>query len=177
MRKLSRFRADYDRGRSIRIRLVWLAVKFPLTYSFYGTSKTRTFLLKVFGANISDGLVIRHHVDIQWPWKLSVGSNTWIGEGTRIITLEDVTIGSNVCISQEVLICTGSHDYLRADFAYKNRPIVINDGAWLAARCLILPGVTVGKNSVVAAGEVLRIDLPDNHMFIHGEIRPIPEPS
>ncbi len=177
MRNLGLFKADYDRGKPKFLQILWFLSSNGIFNTFLMPSAVRIWAINFFGGQISRNVLIRHSVVIQWPWKLSIGENSWIGEGTRILTLENVTIGSNVCISQEVLICTGSHDHKQISFPYKNKPIVIHDGAWLAARCTILAGVTVGQNSVVAAGEILRFNLPDNSIFLGGQIRPIPVPK
>lgn len=132
-------------------RAVWIALFDPLCRSVLCPRVLRIFVLRRFGARIGRGVVFRHNVRVHWPWKLSVGDNSWIGVGTWILNLEDVRIGSNVCISQDVLICTGSH---RADdpaFVYDNAPISIEDGAWVAVRATVLRGVTIGEGAVVGA--------------------------
>jgi putative colanic acid biosynthesis acetyltransferase WcaF len=82
---------------------------------------------------------------VLWPWKLTVGENTWIGEDAWILNLEPVTIGHDVCISQGVFVCAGSHDMTSATFEYDNGPIAIGDEVWVGAQAMILRGVTVGR--------------------------------
>jgi len=131
----------------------------------------------MFGATLGESVFIRHDVRIMWPWKLCIGDYCWLGEGLRIINLEQVTIGNNVCLSQEVMLCTGSHDHRKADFPYRNGPIYISDGAWISARATVLPGVNVGTCSVVAANEVARRDVPDFHMQINNEFHQVQDPA
>jgi acetyltransferase-like isoleucine patch superfamily enzyme len=66
-----------------------------------------------------------------------------------------LTIGSNVNISNEVMIWTLHHDYNDADFASTGQAVIIEDYVWLCSRSIILPGVTIGKGAVVAAGAVV----------------------
>ncbi|GAA2064434.1 hypothetical protein GCM10009722_27270 [Williamsia deligens] len=66
------------------------------------------WILRAFGASIGHGVVFRHNVRVHWPWRLTIGDNSWIGEGAWILNLERVHIGDDVCISQDVLLCTGS---------------------------------------------------------------------
>jgi putative colanic acid biosynthesis acetyltransferase WcaF len=99
-------------------------------------------------------------VTIHWPWKLSVGEDSWIGAGAWLLNLEPITIGSDVCISQWALVCTGSHHADDPTFEFDNAPITIEDGAWIAARSTILRGVTIGADSVVGAGTVVAKDVP-----------------
>ena len=79
-------------------------------------------------------MLVRHRVRVLWPWKLTVGDHTWIGEGAWILNLEPVTLGAHVCVSQEALLCTGSHDRFSPTFEFDNAPIVIGDSVWIATR-------------------------------------------
>jgi putative colanic acid biosynthesis acetyltransferase WcaF len=89
------------------------------------------------------------------PWRLEVGDNVWIGEEAYILNFENVRIGSNACISQRSFICTGNHDYRDPAMSYRNKPIIIEDGAWIGAQAFIAPGLTVGMDCVITAGSVL----------------------
>jgi putative colanic acid biosynthesis acetyltransferase WcaF len=122
----------------------------------------RCAILRRFGAQIGKGVLIRHGVTIQWPWKLSIGDNSWIGTGAELYNLDDIVIGSDVCVSQHVFLCTGSHDRFSPTFDFDNGPIVIEDGAWVCARSTVLRGVTIGANSVVGATSLVHRDIPPN---------------
>ena len=90
----------------------------------------KVFFLKLFGAKIGKGLVIKNNVNIKFPWKLTLGNDVWLGENAWIDNLDEVIIGNNVCISQGALLLTGNHDYTLSTFNYRNAPIIIEDGAW-----------------------------------------------
>jgi putative colanic acid biosynthesis acetyltransferase WcaF len=150
--------AGYDKGRPKAIQALWLAMSGVIMHWWFPT-KARVVVLRAFGAQIGDGVLIRHRVRIHWPWKLSVGPDTWIGEGTWILNLEPVTIGSNVCVSQDVFLCTGSHDRRSPSFEFDNAPIAIGDGAWVAARATLLRGVTIGDGAVVGATALVSMDV------------------
>lgn len=151
----------YDKGRPRWIQALWLAAQ-GLLMNWWVPPKLRVTVLRRFGAKIGQGVLIRHRVRIHWPWKLTVGDDTWIGEGTWILNLEPVTIGSNVCISQEVLLCTGSHDRKSPSFEFDNGPISVQDGAWVAARATVLRGVTIGRGALVGATALVTSSLPAN---------------
>src|SRR5687768_1738963 len=91
----------------------FLNTAFPWPYSF------KRNLLKLFGARIGKGLVIKPGVRIKNPWRLTIGENCWIGESVWIDNLEDVEIGDNVCISQGTILLTGNHDYTISNFPYR----------------------------------------------------------
>jgi putative colanic acid biosynthesis acetyltransferase WcaF len=96
---------------------------------------------------------------VKFPWRLEVGDNSWLGESVWIDNLALVRIGANCCISQAVYLCTGSHDWSRPSFDPITRSVIINDGAWLAARSAVAPGVTVGEGAVLGFGSVAIRDL------------------
>jgi putative colanic acid biosynthesis acetyltransferase WcaF len=144
--------------------------------SFFPSS-LRSFLLKLFGASVGSGVYIRRGVRIHFPWNLEIGDHCWIGEEVWFINHEKVTIGSNVCISQRSIICSGGHDYRSASLAYAHKPVLIKDGAWVCLDAKVLPGVTIGECSVVSAGEIARKSLPDFSMLVGGQVRPIDSPK
>jgi len=159
-RDLSAFTgAGYDVGRSKVIQAIWLAVSGLVVMRWWCPSRVRVAILRAFGASIGDKTNIRHRVRIHWPWKLVVGDNTWIGEGAWLLNLEPITIGADVCISQDVLLCTGSHDRHSPTFEFDNSPIVIEDGAWVAARATVLRGVTIGARATVGATTLVTSDV------------------
>ncbi|WP_345041421.1 DapH/DapD/GlmU-related protein [Georgenia daeguensis] len=122
--------------------------------------------MRAFGATIGANALIRHRVRIHWPWKLHVGDNSWIGEGAWILNLEPVTIGSNVCISQDVLICTGSHQMDSPTFEFDNASISIEDEVWVAARATILRGVTIGQQAVIGATALVTKSVPAGQLVL-----------
>lgn len=151
----------YSPGRSKIVRALWYVVSLAIFESgWVPFSWAKRWLLCRFGAKIGRGLVIKPQVSIKYPWRLEVGDHCWIGQGALIENLADVRIGSQVCISQQVYICTGSHDCRRRTFDLVTRPVTIGNGAWLAARALVLGGVAIGPNAVVAAGSVVTKDVP-----------------
>lgn len=160
-RQLSTFKpTGYDKGRNVLWQVAWLAVSGTIFRSWMCPSKFRVLILRGFGARISSGVLIRHRVRIHWPWKLSIGQNAWIGEGVWILNLEEVSIGSDVCVSQEVFICSGSHKASSSAFEFDNAPIRVEDGVWLCAQSAVLRGVTVGADSVVGARSLVTKNVP-----------------
>jgi putative colanic acid biosynthesis acetyltransferase WcaF len=149
----------YLRGRPLPIQVLWLLVRGPLT-QWWCPNAVRVAVLRMFGARIAEGVIIRHQVKIHWPWKLEIGRNSWIGEEVWILNLEDVTIGSSTCISQNALLCTGSHDRRSPTFEFDNAPIVIGDSVWVAARATVLRGVRIGDGATIGATAIVTEDVP-----------------
>lgn len=118
-------------------------------------SGLRVALLRLFGARVGEGVVIRAGVNITFPWRFTAGDHVWIGEEVVILTLAPVSIESHCCISQRAFLCTGSHDFASPAFTLRTSPITIRHGSWVAAGAFIAPGVEVGPGSMVTAGSVV----------------------
>lgn len=138
--------------------IVFINPLFP----FYAPKR---WLLRLFGASIGSGVVIKPRVNIKHPWRLCIGENSWIGEGAWIDNLADISIGNNVCISQNAYLLTGNHDYKSIAFTLFTRPIQIEDGAWIGARATVCPGTTVGRNAVLTVGSTLTGDAQHDNIY------------
>jgi len=149
----------YDKGRSVGWQGLWFATQHLVFKAWWCPVWVRPHVLRAFGATVGRGSHIRTGVRVHWPWKLSVGDHVWIGEGAWLLNLEPVRLGDNVCVSQEALLCTGSHDRHSPTFEFDNAPITVQDGAWVAARATVLRGVTIGSHAVVGAGAVVARDV------------------
>lgn len=159
-RRLATFTGSgYDRGRSWLWQAAWFSCLNLVFMKWWCPAKLRVSMLKAFGGDIGDNVLIRHSVRILWPWKLTVEKDCWIGEGAWLLNLESISIGHDTCISQEAFLCTGSHRRSDPAFEFDNRPIRIEPGAWIGARAIVLRGVNVGSGAVVAAGVVVTKDV------------------
>lgn len=123
------------------------------------SSALKVFLLKIFGAKIGDGVVIKPGVNIKFPWKLSIGSYSWLGENTWIDNLSEVEIGNSVTISQGALLLTGSHDHTKVSFDFISNPIILEDGTWIGANAVVFGGVTAKSHSILGIASVAEKDL------------------
>lgn len=158
--------AGYSPGRPVVVQALWLLVSGLVTSRWWCPASVRVAVLRAFGARIGARTNIRHGVRIHWPWRLEVGDDSWIGEGAWLLNLEPIIIGSDVCVSQGVLLCTGSHDRRSPTFEFDNGPIVIADGAWVAARATVLRGVRIGADAVVGATALVVADVPDGAIVL-----------
>jgi putative colanic acid biosynthesis acetyltransferase WcaF len=121
----------------------------------------RCFMLRVFGAEVSQRVRIYPSSRIYQPWNLAVGSDVTIAWGTVLYCLGMVSIGANVVISQGAHICAGSHDIRDPSFPLLKLPVTIGSGVWIAAESFIGPNVSVGRQAVVGARAVVVRDVPD----------------
>lgn len=158
--ELSRFdNSWYQSGTSWK-RLLWYFVNvLVMKNGWLPISGLKVRVLHAFGAKVGKGVNIKPCVNVKYPWNLSIGDHSWIGENVWIDNLTYITIGSNVCISQGAMLLCGNHDYKRPTFDLMVKPIVIEDGAWIGAQSTVCPGVTMHSHSVLAVGSVASKDL------------------
>ncbi|WP_205757974.1 WcaF family extracellular polysaccharide biosynthesis acetyltransferase [Lutibacter sp. HS1-25] len=152
--------SNFNKGASKLKQFTWIILNaIFIQSSWFPFMKPKVMLLKMFGAKIGSGLVIKPAVTIKFPWKLVVGDHVWIGENTWIDNLDNVSIGNNVCISQGAMLLTGNHDYTISSFDYRNAPIIIEDGVWIGAKSVVCPGITCRSHAILAVGSIATKDL------------------
>jgi putative colanic acid biosynthesis acetyltransferase WcaF len=121
-------------------------------------------ILKLFGAKIGRGVRIKPFIYVHYPWKLSIGDNSWLAE-CRIENLDQVTIGANVCISQKAMLLTGNHNYKKSSFDLITSPITLEDGVWIGANTTVCPGITAFSHAVLTVGGVATRNLEANSIY------------
>jgi putative colanic acid biosynthesis acetyltransferase WcaF len=150
---------DYQPGGLLK-RLIWYCINFlffinPLCLS----SGLKRFLLRIFGAKVGNGVVIKPNVNIKYPWNLKIGNHVWIGEGVWIDNLGEVALGSHVCLSQGALLLSGNHDYKSTTFNLMVGKIKLEDGVWIGARAVVCQGVICYSHAFLTTGSIATSDL------------------
>lgn len=154
--------SNFDRGRPGWVVLLWWflqAIVFPLTP--HSLHLPRVWLLRLFGAVIGEGVIIRPTARFTYPWKVSIGDYSWVGDDVVLYSLDRITIGSHCVISQKSYLCTGSHDIRDRAFGLKTAPITVGNGVWIATDCFVAPGVAIGANAVIGARSSVFKSMPE----------------
>ncbi len=94
---------------------------------------------------------VRPSAQITYPWNVSLGSFTYVGDEAVLYSLTKIRVGEHVSISYRSFLCTGTHDMRDRRFPLVLKPISIGNQAWIAADAFVAPGVTVGDGAVVGA--------------------------
>ncbi len=159
--KLSTFNnSEYNPGAGFVKRAVWYFVNACFFTSRYlPISRVKVFLLRLFGAKVGKGVNIKPKVNIKYPWRLSIGDYTWIGEGVWIDNLDEVKIGDNVCLSQGAMLLCGNHNFKKSSFDLITGKITLEKGVWIGAQSIVGPGVSCGSHSVLSIGSAASSDL------------------
>lgn len=146
------FVSPYSKGNKIK-RLVWtvcwtvFARPFPKSVA----SGWKRFLLRMFGAKMADTAVVYSSATVFMPWNLEMRDYACIASEVDCYNAASVTVGINATVSQRAYLCTASHDISSSRHEQTQRPIIIENRAWVAAEAFIGPGVTVGEGAVVGA--------------------------
>jgi putative colanic acid biosynthesis acetyltransferase WcaF len=151
----------YKPGAGFLVRGLWYFVNVAYFKSSFPFNGVKIFWLKLFGAKVGKGVVVKPGVNIKYPWRLTVGNHVWIGEKVWIDNLGDVVIEDHVCISQGAFLLCGNHDYKKTSFDLMVGNITIKKGAWIGAMSTVCPGVTVAQHAVLTAGSVATSDLAE----------------
>lgn len=146
--------------KELLLRVLWSVGQFAFRLSPRPCFGWRRFVLRRFGAKIGHQVNTYASTRVYFPWNLTVGDWSAIGEDAFIYNLGPVTLGEKVTISHRAQLCAGTHDYTRADLPLLKPPIVIKDQAWVCADAFVGPGVTVGEGAIVGARAVAMKDIP-----------------
>ena len=142
--------------------------------------KRDAIIRKVF-AEVGENCYIEPPFYANWGCNMHVGKNFYANFHLTVVDDADIYIGDSVMIAPNVTIATGTHPIcpeLREAIYQYNLPVHIGDRVWIGAGSVILPGVTIGENSVIGAGSVVTKDIPANVVAVGNPccvLRPISE--
>jgi putative colanic acid biosynthesis acetyltransferase WcaF len=166
-------RSKFDRGRPGWVILLWWlvqAIAFPLTP--HPVNGLRRWLLRLFGAKIGCGVIIRPTARFTYPWKIEIGDYSWIGDDVVLYSLDRIAIGKHCVISQKSYLCTGSHDPQDPAFGLIAASVIINHGVWIATDCFVGPGVEIGANALIGARSSVFKNMPADFVCMGTPCRP-----
>ena len=112
---------------------------------------------------MGEGCWIEPPLYVNWGSRIALGDHVYANTGLTVIDDTFVTIGSHVMLGPRVTISAASHPVdpeLRRQAYQYDLPVVLEENVWVGAGATILPGVTIGKNSVIGAGSVVDRDIP-----------------
>jgi putative colanic acid biosynthesis acetyltransferase WcaF len=142
----------------------WMALWFLTNALFFRNplfplSGIKVRMLRLFGAKVGVGVVIKPAVNIKFPWRLHIGNHVWIGENVWIDNLADVHIGDHACISQGAMLLTGNHNYKKTSFDLLIGEIHLEEGVWIGAQTVVCPGIKAHSHALLTVGSIATSNL------------------
>ena len=157
--------------------------RLEMLYDFNATRPSeqakRTEMLKAMFAEIGDNCYIEPplHANMAGEF-VHFGNSVYANFGLTLVDDTAIYVGDHTMFGPNVIIATAAHPltaHLREVAYQKNRPVRIGKNCWLGAGVIVLPGVTIGDNTVVGAGSVVTHDLPSNVVAVGIPCRPVRE--
>lgn len=165
---------DNFRGKNVVVVQLWWAVqKSVFRHSPQFAYAFRRWILRLFGAKVGKDVLIRPTASFTYPWKISIGDYSWIGDNATLYSLGEIWVGENTVISQNSYLCAGDHDYRSESFEIRARNIFVGNQAWIASDVYIAPGVTVSDGCVIGARSSVFSDTPPGMICFGSPCRPI----
>ena len=155
-------------------RAVRLSADYTHAYA-HDLASARSILTNLF-ASVGHGVHIKPPFAVNFGFHISIGTDTFINSNFTALDVAPITIGRDVQIGSGVQLLTPSHPIdprRRRDKLESAKPIVIEDNVWLCGGSIVLPGISIGENSIVGAGSVVTKDLGRNVLAVGNPARVI----
>ena len=138
----------------------------------------REEIIRTVFAEVGNNCYIEPPFHANWGCNIHVGNNFYSNFNLTVVDDTDIYIGDSVMIAPNVVIATGTHPIcpeLREQVYQYNLPVHIGNRVWIGAGAIILPGVTIGDNSVIGAGSVVTKDIPSDVVAVGNPCRVLRE--
>lgn len=154
-------------------------------YDFNATrpseGEKRAALLKELLAEVGENCYVEPPLHANWGCHTHFGKNVYANFNLTLVDDTDIFVGDSVMFGPNVTVATAGHPIdpaLRLKVGQFNIPVRIGNNVWIGANSVILPGITIGDNSVIGAGSIVTKDIPENVVAVGNPcrvLRPISE--
>ena len=155
-----------DDAELVAQQLACLELQYDYNATRPSEQEKRRQLLEQMFAQIGPGCYIEPPLHANWAGRhVHFGKNVYANFNLTLVDDTDIYVGDGVMFGPNVTVCTGTHPIspeLRARQVQYNLPVHIGNFVWIGAGSILLPGVTIGDNSVIGAGSVVTRDIPAN---------------
>lgn len=141
--------------------IVWIFLYRPTPWFMY---RFRVALLNLFGANVHSSAKPENGAKVEFPWNLTMGARSSIGDQSWIYCLNKIVINEDSCVGQYCKLITGSHDYRSPRFSLITSPITIGENCWLTSDVTVTMGVSIGKDTVIGVKSLVNKDVLPNQV-------------
>jgi len=158
----NRFKSPWSLKTKIKIFLWELIWFFFCKWTPKPFNHWRILILKIFGAKISGMPFVHQRAIISHPWNLILHDGATIGDKAVLYALDTIEVKELATIAQESYICTGTHNFSSNYKELMTDKIIIEEDSFIGARSFILPGITIGKKSIIGACSLISKNIPPN---------------
>jgi putative colanic acid biosynthesis acetyltransferase WcaF len=120
----------------------------------------RSFLLRLFGAQIEGKVFVASSAQIKMPWNLEMADRACIGHEVRVYNLAPIKLKARATVAQECYLCTGTHDFSLPSLPLVVGAIDLGEDCFIGARAFVNPGIEVGAGAIVGACAVVTRNVP-----------------
>lgn len=129
----------------------------------YTDEEIRNHMSGITGQEMDESFSLFVPFTTDFGKNIKIGKNVFINSGCRFQDQGGITIGDGSLVGHNVVLATVNHDYHPDNRGTMHlKPIVLEKNSWIGSNATILPGITIGENSIVAAGSVVTKDVPEN---------------
>ncbi len=152
-----------DSGYDRLINAIWDTMRLAneLNNGYHTPDEVRDYLSRITGREIDPSVTLLPPFYVDFGKNIRIGKGCWIQQGCTFFDRGGITLGNGVFIAPKVNLVTINHDPDPDNrSATYGRPIVIEDNVWIGIGATVLPGVTIGRGSIVGANSVVTRDVP-----------------
>ncbi|MDO4274773.1 MAG: sugar O-acetyltransferase [Eubacteriales bacterium] len=168
-----------DNERLIKEQMAYAEKLFQYNQLSPAQQSEKNELLKEMFAEIGEGCYIESPLRANWGGRnVHFGKNIYANFNLVLVDDTGIYVGDNVMFGPNVTLCAATHPIspeLRIKQVQYNLPVHIGKNAWIGSNSVILPGVTVGENSVIGAGSIVNKDIPANVVAVGNPCRVLRE--
>ena len=157
---------EFEKGRKIMQQVFKLNQTMPYTDAYF------KLLKETSRKNLGENSVINSPIYGACFDKIKIGRNVFINSNTLFMARGGITIEDNVQIAANCQLLSNNHDFYDRQLL-TCKPILIKEGAWIGAGVSIMPGICIGKHSIVGAASVVTHDVPDYAVAVGNPARVI----
>ncbi len=154
--------------------LLSLEILYDFNHTRPSQQKLRQEILSQYFAEMGENCYIEPPLHANWGKHTHLGNHVYANFNLTLVDDTHIYIGDHVMIGPNVTLATAGHPIdpeYRENVAQFNVPIHIGRNVWIGANCVVLPGVSIGENSVIGAGSIVTKDIPANVVAVGNPCR------
>lgn len=139
--------------------------RFQVSYLQSFGKHTKFVIGKSGSILIGKKIVTEPGLSLSVNGSLEIGDSCFFNSNCSITVMDKIKIGNNCNVANNVVIVDHDHDFRKDNKLFVTAPVTIGNNVWIGANCVLLKGIQIGDNAVIAAGSVVRKSIPENTVY------------